>query len=156
MNPQELGIEQCEMKVLLQNDSKGNRGWFDSTGQQLVKKVSGETSTGKQYTNQVPAGPPMGYSLVLLGGHVAGDVPNCRKALAWPPEDPLLPGGSWKRSARNYAVRDGILHAELRNKKGEWVEATVEVEAGLHGGFSNNDGKFAYKKQKGREALDQP
>ena len=154
MNPQELGIEQCEVKVSMQNSSKGNRGWFDSTGQQLVHKISGETSSGQQYTTLVPAGPPAGYSLVLLGGHVPGDAPNCRKALEWPPEDPLLPAGSWKRSARNYAVRDGTLYAELRNKKGEWVEATVKVEAGLC--FSNNDGEFAYKKNKGREALDQP
>eukprot|EP01043_Picozoa_sp_COSAG02_P038612 COSAG02_NODE_2990_length_7607_cov_3.437134_9_plen_154_part_00 len=153
MNPQELGIEQCEVKVLLQNNSKSNSGWFDSTGQQLFKKMTSETNTGKQVTHLVPAGPPTGYNVVLLGGHVPGEAPNCRKALAWPPEDPLLPGGSWKRSARNYAVRDGTLHAELKNKKGEWVEATVKVEASLNGSFSNNDGKFAYK---GSRAIDQP
>eukprot|EP01043_Picozoa_sp_COSAG02_P045497 COSAG02_NODE_4162_length_5685_cov_3.282492_1_plen_1276_part_00 len=60
-----------------------------------------------------------------------------------------LPGGSWKRTARNYEVRQGLtaehpatLHAELQKADGTWTQATVDMKEDCCECFANTDGKF--------------
>ncbi len=60
-----------------------------------------------------------------------------------------LPGGSWKRTARNYEVRQGLtaehpatLHAELQKADGTWTQATVDMKEDRCECFANTDGKF--------------
>ena len=54
-----------------------------------------------------------------------------------------LPGGSWKNSARNYRMEDGILYAQLKNDRGGYNNASVRVVPGvtynnINGGFQEN------------------
>ena len=53
-----------------------------------------------------------------------------------------MPGGGWRQTARNVAVADGTLTAELQKVDGSWVEASVEL-AGDSSQYDNIDGAFA-------------
>ena len=82
MNVQELGIDQCEVKVLMQEAATKDHGWLDSTGQQLMLHTP----------YMAPTGPPLGYNVILIGGPMPGSSPSCRKALLWPPNSPSQSG----------------------------------------------------------------
>ena len=90
MSSQDLGIDQCEVKILMQEAAKPDHGWLDSTGQQLMGKFSsssGGSSSNNQHTHtyMAPSGPPLGYNVILIGGSAPGTSVGCRKALVWPP-----------------------------------------------------------------------
>ena len=53
-----------------------------------------------------------------------------------------MPGGGWRQTARNIAVSDGTLTAELQKVDGSWVEASVEL-ADDSSQLDNIDGVFA-------------
>merc|ERR1711871_303013 len=87
----DLGIDQCEVKILMQEAAKPDHGWLDSTGQQLMGTFSSSSGTGnnqRTHSYTAPTGPPMGYNVILIGGPAPGSPPGCRKALVWPPNSP--------------------------------------------------------------------
>ena len=51
-----------------------------------------------------------------------------------------FPPGSWIQSARDYRARDGKLTAWLCNEKGDWMEASTDIEEGC--AYSNQNGVF--------------
>jgi len=55
-----------------------------------------------------------------------------------------MPGGGWRQTARNVAVADGTLTAELQKVDGSWVEASVELAGdSSQCELDNIDGVFA-------------
>ena len=80
----------------MQEASKQEHGWLDSTGQQLIGKFSsgGGGNNQHSHTYTAPAGPPMGYNVILIGGPASGSGPGCRKALVWPPNSSSQLAGS--------------------------------------------------------------
>ena len=80
---QRLGINTCDLKIKMSQVETQSQGWLDSRGQQLM----GSFSTGGEHshTYQAPAGPPMGYNLVLIGGRMQQQGSTVRMALPWPP-----------------------------------------------------------------------
>lgn len=51
-----------------------------------------------------------------------------------------LPGGSWRSSARNFGVRNGVLYADLQCINGKWVKRSVKIRPGAE--YSNKNGSF--------------
>jgi len=51
-----------------------------------------------------------------------------------------LPGGSWQQSAKGGHIKDGKLHAELKDRNGHWKHSCIYLTSGLK--YSNQDGKL--------------
>ena len=53
-----------------------------------------------------------------------------------------LPGGGWKQSAKNYQASNFNVETELKNNRGNWVNANSNYEPGDN--FNNTNGKLKY------------
>jgi len=51
-----------------------------------------------------------------------------------------LPQGSWTGSARDYYISNGLLSAELRSARGEWIRSSTPIIPNAH--YGNADGAF--------------
>ena len=96
VNSQDLSIDQCEVKILMQQAAKPDHGWLDSNGQQLMGTFSSSSGSGdnqRTHSYTAPTGPPLGYNVILIGGPAPGSSPGCQKALVWPPNSPSQVAG---------------------------------------------------------------
>lgn len=58
---------------------------------------------------------------------------------------------AWTATAEDAHVHDGVLHAGLRNRQGDWVDASLPVQSGMQ--LINNDGRFQVVAQRNTQEV---